>query len=489
MSYNIYDEFIPSHFSPEEIRLKNPGEFEHKISFDESVVLSGSYGFHHVPLTRVWKPTYDLATLVSFTGNKITGDVLGSVIMDAIFARKIDSYVHYSRSHSGNKAYLGIGYDRLMNALEFLIDEKLINNFKVPPTTHTPIQSFFRATQKLIDLCGEKIIDGQIALRPDNWSVQCTIRKNWAESGGRYLPKSRVQLSEPQFTACNSDIIAQNVFLQSHNIGLSLEDSRLLSKEGPFIKYECSGRVVTLNMSKVCQRRVFVKNTNASKDYYGGRFYGGFWQSLSKNDRQLITFNGEPAGTEFDFKAIHVQIAHAALNLTMPDNPYWAECLAIEKFSTDQKKRKVCKKAMLITFNAKNMRSAAGALATELIDIQPEIFGFTKEACDSVTEEYRKPAVAMAKEIITAVITHNAPIKTLMCSDMGVRFQKIDSEIMAVSQKRCRDKGIPVLGIHDSFLAPESKNERAIEIFREELEIALNKLRSDGLCAYEIDCP
>ena len=70
---------------------------------------------------------------------------------------------------------------------------------------------------------------------------------------------------------------------------------------------------------------------------------------------------------------------------------------------------------------------------------------------------YAQAASNKAQWLIDALIAKHAPIASLFFTGIGLRLQRLDSDISEGVMREMRRRGIVVLPVHDSFLAPASK--------------------------------
>ena len=87
-------------------------------------------------------------------------------------------------------------------------------------------------------------------------------------------------------------------------------------------------------------RRIF----NNSSFEYGGRFYGGWWQSIPSKLRHRITINNEPT-IELDYSSMHPRMLYAEVGAECPADPY--------NVGFDPEHRDLVKKAFNALINAK----------------------------------------------------------------------------------------------------------------------------------------
>lgn len=87
----------------------------------------------------------------------------------------------------------------------------------------------------------------------------------------------------------------------------------------------------------------------------GGRFYNGFWQTMSKEDRKKLTINGE-AVCELDYAALHPRITYALKGIEIKDDPYTIEDCDREEV----------KNAFLVLFNCESRQHAIDTMRSKL---------------------------------------------------------------------------------------------------------------------------
>ena len=103
-----------------------------------------------------------------------------------------------------------------------------------------------------------------------------------------------------------------NRFLLKHCIALDLEDISLSTIAHIHKRQEDRQ---SINYSNVCLRRIFSRGSML----LGGRFYGGWWQSLPSKFRPHITIDGQKT-SEVDFSTMSLRILYAKENIQIPDN-------------------------------------------------------------------------------------------------------------------------------------------------------------------------
>lgn len=166
----------------------------------------------------------------------------------------------------------------------------------------------------------------------------------------------------------------------------------------------------------------------------GGRFYGGWWQGVGSELRKKIHINDRPT-IEVDYRALHIGMLNARHGVTVEGDPYELEAGLIA--SLDQhEQRKIIKTLVLMAINARDRTTACQAFR------QSNPVGSVARSMKNVE----------LLRLLDAFIEKFPHLKPDLCSDMGIRLMKKDSEIANHVLTGMTRKGIPVLCVHDSFI-------------------------------------
>ena len=172
-----------------------------------------------------------------------------------------------------------------------------------------------------------------------------------------------------------------------------------------------------VNLANRTLYRVFTDTTFTR----GGRFYGGWWQTIPSRYRSRILINSKRT-VEFDYSGLHPAILYAEAGRDLPDDPYDG-ILAPQH-------RDLVKKAFNAMVNAKHelTRPPYGLVLRET--------GMTWRQLSSAIREKHKP------------ISH------AFYSDGGTHLQFIDSELAerVMLHFAQRPLNAAVLPVHDSFI-------------------------------------
>jgi hypothetical protein len=179
---------------------------------------------------------------------------------------------------------------------------------------------------------------------------------------------------------------------------------------------------------------------------HGGRAYGSFHQHmLRKYMRKDILIDGQPTA-EIDFSAYHILMLYHREGIDYQDDPY-SVCEGPEM-------RAIYKAVGLISINAKNNKSAYGAIKNEL-------------------KKKNIPLSKIDKYVVYLVNTFrdaHKPIEQYLFSDKGITLQNIDSHIMNAILMRLMDKGILGLSVYDSVIVPKQHEVFTKEVMTEEYQ-------------------
>jgi len=152
----------------------------------------------------------------------------------------------------------------------------------------------------------------------------------------------------------------------------------------------------------------------------GGRFYYGFWENMSEEDRSKLQINNEEV-CELDYANFQPRIVYARKGIKTEEDLYTIEGC----------KRDEVKKAFLVLFNC---RSREHALST-----------------------IRRKGIKNAESLLQKIeLKHDGIRRSFYNPRFGLYLQRIDSNIAEKIINNFTSKGIPCLPIHDSFIIAKS---------------------------------
>ena len=224
------------------------------------------------------------------------------------------------------------------------------------------------------------------------------------------VPYEPTDLSE----AMESLVNIINRVLLNHWADIELPHSKLMALRD---------KGIYLEETLYSRRTVYRVFNNRSFDD-GGRFYGPWWQSIPSELRSLITINGKET-VELDYSSIHPRMLYAHAGIESPEEPY--------DVGLDPKHRDLVKKI----FNA-------------LINARGRIYPFDDPEDGPVFDE---DEIGMSgSEFLSHIRSHHLKLEHLFGTGIGLKFQRIDSDIAAETMLHFAKNNIPVLPVHDSFI-------------------------------------
>ncbi len=158
----------------------------------------------------------------------------------------------------------------------------------------------------------------------------------------------------------------------------------------------------------------------------GGRFYRGWWQGIPSRYRPHLRINGKKT-VEIDYSTMHLSILYANVDLK-PTIGHDAYDLGLPNWADKDDPRR------------KHIKVAVNALLND----EDGIYKLNKqtEAAIGLTND----------QFHEALKTKHPELYDRMTSDIGLKLQKIDSDIAETVLLWFTRLGIPCLPIHDSFI-------------------------------------
>lgn len=161
----------------------------------------------------------------------------------------------------------------------------------------------------------------------------------------------------------------------------------------------------------------------------GGRFYGGWWQNIPKEYRHHLAVNGKKM-VELDYSNQHPSILYAQAGELRPADCY-ADVIPLSSLPQNVTKKEL-RSAVKAAFNA--MLNSPRPLRQPPKGVKPSQFGLTWW------------------EFSEAIIAFHEPIAHHFYTGMGLRLQRLDSDLAEKVMLHFAEHNIAVLPLHDSFL-------------------------------------
>ena len=202
----------------------------------------------------------------------------------------------------------------------------------------------------------------------------------------------------------------------------------------PAIKL-ANGEKLRISPHQKTVHRIF---SNGSWEEHG-RFYGAWWHSLPSKWRQRIHIN-DALTVEYDFSSMLPTLMYAEKGQQLKKDAYSFSLPEGNPFG-----RSELKLIVLIAINAATEQKAIYAIRDKL---QEETnLSFTNEHIRQSIEVFRKEHPVIADQI---------------CSGVGLKLMKTDSDIAEKVIEKFTSQDTPVLSIHDSFIVPWDKDKELI---------------------------
>jgi len=235
-------------------------------------------------------------------------------------------------------------------------------------------------------------------------------------------------------------------FMEQYN---ALLESTTISVEGKGLPVQQYVRIFTEGIDK------------------GGRYYNttGGIQVVPSQMRRSIKINGSPT-VELDFCALHPNILYervenetgVVVDIGDPYNVDISTLFVEDKTICTAKHnpaRSLVKQVFLQGLNAKNVRSAAGAITESWYDEYKK----GEEGAFYGLAPAGGSGTFPAKALCELVANANPLIKDAFFSDCGLLLQRIDSDIITLVLKNFTDISVCALSWHDSIVVPEKYKE------------------------------
>lgn len=299
-----------------------------------------------------------------------------------------------------------------------------------------------RATKQLIDLIGS------------DWSSTLSHIPYERSFEPIELRNDRLRIEydeEPDWVADSRELLHEyNELLNRSLIDIpDLEEPKFHNlRKGKRVSHAITNRPANVH-------RVFARG---SWDY-GGRFYGGFWQTMpnrTKYDpdtdepltdlrRSRLFVNDKPC-IERDYSALHLILLYAQRGID-----YWTEYkedpYEVPNPVYPDENRTLGKLMTLLAINAASRQSTFSAVNNELRDINLPPLKY-----DQFNAHFDQ------------LMARHAPIADSFFADEGIKLQFMDSQIAEIVIREFTRQDKVVLSLHDGFVTQEENEQLLIEM-------------------------
>ena len=331
--------------------------------------------------------------------------------------------------YANNRVELGpyVTQKGMIGFLEFLIEQNLVDKVsdgRKHPDAKQGIPTQIRAKQGLIDF----LLQGDVSPVDVENTYPQIVLKSAKRSGKEIITYQETDSTK----AMDGRITDINKVLLNHWADLEIPHSDFIALEDKGIHLQ-----ETLYRRRKLHR---VFNNGIFED--GGRFYGGWWQSIPSRLRPFITIDGKPT-VELDYSTMHPRMLYSHIGMECPEDPYNVG------FNSDR--RDLVKKA----FNA-------------LINASGRIQQFNNPEDGPVFDE---DDIGMSwKKFLDHIKSYHPKLKDLFGTGIGLKFQRIDSDIAEATMLHFTKRNIPILPVHDSFIMHHGYEDELRNVMEREFE-------------------
>lgn len=250
------------------------------------------------------------------------------------------------------------------------------------------------------------------------------------------VTKWKIALPVPNTKAVKkmrSNLKKYNAFIAKQAICLHMTNAQL--------KQVKSSRVANmnpalLNFNHTALYRVFSRGDMTK----GGRFYGGWWQSLKNKDddiyRSYLTINGLATG-EIDYSELHPRFLYERFGATPPPGDQYDDGWRDPSvpYSKDVEPYETRRGLFKTVFNA-ILNNEGNRIELKEKRVEAKKCGLT------------------IRGIKATLLKKHPLLKRVAKSGIGLEFQYLDSRIAEHVMMLLLEQGIPCLPVHDSFIVP-----------------------------------
>lgn len=254
-------------------------------------------------------------------------------------------------------------------------------------------------------------------------TARLTIPRIWSRTHGvesiilRDSDKKPVEYQDDDSTReMRAALERVNGYLQRQWIDLRITDEELGQLQSrmmlDYVQGERERGAVDLT------RRTLIRIFNNNDWRQGGRFYGGWWQSVPKEYRRHITINDKRT-SEVDYSTLHPALLYAQVGQRFEGDAYSVEAASVPR------------SLIKTTFN--KMLNATGRI--------------------NPPDDFSEHQVGMNwQQLQDAISKRHAPIRQYFKTGHGLQLQRLDSDLAQEVMLSFIQHGHTCLPVHDSFI-------------------------------------
>jgi len=290
--------------------------------------------------------------------------------------------------------------------------------------TPTSRLSRYIASDGLLDLFSKEEIEAIPAIIPSYSDPELIrIRVKEKDENGVSRKQSLAVVETPETSQMRENLRIINNALSKHWYDLEIPDEDLSDLQKRLADDLENERIIRMDQRSL--HRVF----NDPGLTTGGRFYGGWWQNIPREYRRYMVVNGKQM-VELDYSNQHPTILYAQAGVARPSDCY-TDVIKLQKLPQGVMAKDV-RDMVKAAFNA--MLNSPKPLKQAPAGVQPGKLGL-KWA-----------------DVSDAIIRFHEPIAQHFYTGVGLRLQRMDSDIAEKVLLHFAKKGIAILPLHDSFM-------------------------------------
>jgi len=380
---------------------------------------------------------------------------------------------HGSKKHVGIE---GFSYRYAIPIINWLIAHEMVTDSKGNYYKH--VESSFTYTDKLKSLIVKTGIQrDDITLNSETIRLRISKRAYRKQRDEEIKAKTVILTDKTKIKKIKSDIRSKYNLKNRPYLDYHDDDYTALKRDNLALinDYHASHAItlpdqlkpIGIDFKSTDMHRVFVDDFKNA-----GRFYGPWWQQISRDLRPHILIDAEST-IELDYTALHPSICYALVNEPIPD-----DCYRIQGYQISD--RPIIKAMFMRILNSKNKNDAINSLINEFVDGElsytDNIGEIYKYAPDAHLEDLREDL----SKLIDAIIEYHKPIDKYFFGSIWGKLQWIDSEMAENIMLSMIQDEIPCLSVHDSFVVPATAKDKLKEIMVNEFEVRFNQLIKAG---------
>ena len=338
--------------------------------------------------------------------------------------------VHYSRkaeTYSGESVYYRewFRYTNLINAVDAMGAAGLLhlttgdNDNWFTSFSKLP-QSTFQASKGLLERLGDYGVTTSDAIKSADAPV--VVLKEADHKLMEYQP------DDPAIRCLIESVRGYNEFIRQCDVWHDLSSGQLAALHS---KREKDGRArPPTNFNDIALRRVF----NNADFGQGGRWFGGWWQTVPSEYRQFILIDKQRT-VELDYSGFHIRGIYHLNGTDYRDDPYEIEPIVAAADAQG--------------LDWESVRDSIKQLTNILINAKQT------DRIGKISELTMPKGFKLPNRVYPLIMEKHKAINSVFRTGFGLPMMRMESDVCEGILQEGKRKGILVLPIHDSFVVQE----------------------------------